>query len=219
MTFKCPWVPAKLCDQQGSLLYQAKSTYEAEQQLLYTLFLYYTYYFDCLTRIKQLASTYALQDNVPQIYERYYIIASRGRLSLLAHGPNPCHFLLNYLHYVNFISYYHDTYYFKNKKRLFGCVFIAENLLIGTSTTGVSEHTHQEHKGLNHQAPRSLLPRWHLAQPAHRTRSRGCTRAIQCALTPQLRLEPIAQCIDGPCNGSMLFLPDVICNSEFNLNQ
>ncbi len=45
----------------------------------------------------------------------------------------------------------------------------------------VSEHTNQEHKGLNHQAPRSLLPLWQLAQLAHRNRTCGCTRAIQSA--------------------------------------
>ncbi len=135
MTFKCPWVPAKLRDQQGGSLYQAKSTCEAEQKLSYTLFLCYTYYFDCLTRIEQLeTSTYALQDNMHQIYEKNHFIESRRKLSLLAHGPNPFHLFLYYLHYVNIISDY--TYYFKDQKMRFGCVFIAENLPIGTFTTG-----------------------------------------------------------------------------------
>ncbi len=68
----CPWAPAKRRDQQGSSLYQAnlKSTFEADWQLLYALFLYYTYHFDRLTRIEQLVtSTYALQDNMPQHLE------------------------------------------------------------------------------------------------------------------------------------------------------
>jgi hypothetical protein len=44
------------------------------------IILYYTYYFDCLTRIEQLVtSTYALQDNIPRIYERYHAIASRRK--------------------------------------------------------------------------------------------------------------------------------------------
>ncbi len=34
----------------------------------------------------------------------------------------------------------------------------------------------------------------------------------------QFRLEPIGQCIKRPGNGSALFLPDVICNSEFDAN-
>ncbi len=115
MTVKCPWAPAKLRDQQGSSLYQAKSTYEAEQQLLYALILYYTYYFECLARIEQLVTlTYALQDNMHRIYERYHAITSRRKLSLLAYGPNPCHFLLYYSHYVTIISYY--TNYFRNQK-------------------------------------------------------------------------------------------------------
>ncbi len=70
MTVKCPWAPAKLHDQQESSLYQAKSRFEAEWQLVYVLFLYYTYYFDCLTRFEQLVtSTYALQDNMSRIYD------------------------------------------------------------------------------------------------------------------------------------------------------
>jgi hypothetical protein len=52
--------------------------------------LYYTHYFKCLTRIEQLViSTYALQANKQQIYEKYHAIASRRKLSLLAHGPCP----------------------------------------------------------------------------------------------------------------------------------
>jgi hypothetical protein len=58
MTVKCPWAPAKLRDEQGTLLYQAKSTFEAERPLLYALFLYNTYYFDCLTRIEQLVTAH-----------------------------------------------------------------------------------------------------------------------------------------------------------------
>ncbi len=34
----------------------------------------------------------------------------------------------------------------------------------------------------------------------------------------QFRLEPITQCINSHCNGSALFLPDVICDSEFDMN-
>jgi hypothetical protein len=101
----------------------------------YTHYFNITYYFECLTRIEQLETlTYALQDNMPRIYERYHAIASRRKLSLLAHGPNPCHFLLYSLHYVKIISDY--TYYFKNPKMRFWCVFIAESLPIGTTTTG-----------------------------------------------------------------------------------
>ena len=36
--------------------------------------------------------------------------------------------------------------------------------------------------------------------------------------SPQFRLEPIAQCIKSPGNGSALFLPDVICYSEVDTN-
>jgi hypothetical protein len=39
MTDKCPGVPAKLCDDQASLLYEAKPTYSAERRQLYALFL------------------------------------------------------------------------------------------------------------------------------------------------------------------------------------
>jgi hypothetical protein len=181
MTVKCPWAPVKLRDQQGSSLYQARSTYEAEQQLLYALFLYYTYYFECLARVEQLViSTYALQDNMHRIYERYHAISSRRKLSLLAHGPNPCHFLLYYLHYVTIIS--HHTYYFKIKKCDLGAYSLQKTCQLAHSPLGVSEHTNQEHQGLNHQAPRSLLPLWQLAQTAHQNRSCGCMRATQSAI-------------------------------------
>ena len=113
------WAPAnlKLRDQQASSLrlYQAKSTKSAEQKLLYELFfvLYLLFWF--LTRIEPLVtSTYALQANIQRIYERYHAITSRRKLSLLAYGPNPCHFLLYYSHYVTIISYY--TNYFRNQK-------------------------------------------------------------------------------------------------------
>ncbi len=85
----------QMCVEQGTLLYQAKSTFKAERPLLYELFLYCTYSFDCLTRIEHwqlVTSACALQDNMPRIYERYHAIASRRKLSLLAYGPNPCHF-------------------------------------------------------------------------------------------------------------------------------
>ncbi len=91
MTVKCPcqWVPAKLRNQQGL---GAQASFIKPTQ-------------HCRTTCQH------------QIYERNHSIASRRKLSLLAHGPNPCHFLLYYLHYVNIISYY--TYYFKNKKMRF----------------------------------------------------------------------------------------------------
>ncbi len=77
----------------------------------------YTYYFECLTRIEQLVtSTYALQANIQRNYERYHTIKSRRKLSLLAHGPNPCHFLLYYSHYVTIISYY--THYFRHQNAI-----------------------------------------------------------------------------------------------------
>jgi hypothetical protein len=78
-------------------------------------FLYYTYHFECLTRIEQLVtSTYALQANIQRIYERYHAITSRRKLSTLAYGLNPCHLLLYYSYYVPIISYY--TNYFRNQK-------------------------------------------------------------------------------------------------------
>ncbi len=39
MTDKCPGVPAKLCDDQASLYYEAKPTHSAERRLLYALYL------------------------------------------------------------------------------------------------------------------------------------------------------------------------------------
>ena len=53
----------------------------------------------------------------------------------------------------------------------------------------------------------------------------SCNRPIGIGLadvhkpsSPQFRLEPIAQFINSPGNGSALFLPDVICHSKFDLN-
>jgi hypothetical protein len=96
--------------------------------------LYYFYYFDCNSRIKQLVtSTYALQANTQQFYEMYHIIASRRKeallhvtsaqfmaFSLVLHALLPYYLLLSLL--------------FHKSETAFGCIFIAENLPIGTST-------------------------------------------------------------------------------------
>jgi hypothetical protein len=48
-------------------------------------FLYYTYYFESVSRILQLVTeTYALQADIQPIFERYHAIASRRKLSLLS---------------------------------------------------------------------------------------------------------------------------------------
>ncbi len=58
----------------------------------------------------------------------------------------------------------------KIKKCYLGAYSLQITCRLAHPPLGVSEYTHQEHQGLNHQAPRSLLPRWQLAQPAHRNR-------------------------------------------------
>ncbi len=70
---------------------------------------------------------------------------------------------------------------FHKSETAIGCVFIAENLPIGTSTTGdqwaYNPRASACYQGLNHQAPTSSLPCCQLPLPAHRDRSRGCTPA------------------------------------------
>jgi hypothetical protein len=214
MTVKYPWAPAKLHDEHGSSLYQAKSTFEAERPLLYALFLYYTYYFDCLTRIEQLVtSAYTLQDNMPLIYERNHSIASRRKLSLLAYGPNPSHCFLYYLHYVTIISDY--TYYLKNQKNAIWVRIHCRKLdswhihhwqSVSIQTKSIKNSI------IKHQVVFSHGGSW-------RDRPTGIGLAdVRQPSSPQFRLEPIAQGIDSLGNGSALFLPDVICNSEFDTN-
>ncbi len=100
-------------------------------------------------------------------------------------------------------------------KMLFGCLLIAENLPICTTTTEDQWAYKPKHQGLNHQAPKCPLPLWQQLQQAHhRDRSRGCTRVIQHAF----RLELIVQYINSWGHGSALFLSDVISNSEFDTN-
>jgi hypothetical protein len=119
---------------------------------------------------------------MPQIYERYHAIASRRKLSLLAHGPNPCHFL-------SFICIMSILFKFqiipiisKTEKCNLSAYSLQKTCQSAQPPLAVSEHTNQEHKGLNHQAPRSILPWWQLMHPAHRNRSHGCMRAIQSAI-------------------------------------
>ncbi len=76
-----------------------------------------------------------------QLNERYYAIASRRKPSLLSHEPNSYPFLLYYAHYITINSllyqYYLLLYFLFHKSELeFGCIFIAENLPIRTSTAG-----------------------------------------------------------------------------------
>ncbi len=82
-------------------------------------FLYYTYYFGCLSRIQQLVtSTYALQADTQRIYEVHHAIESRRKLSLLSHGPYLCRSLLFYTHCFTIISLLYVL--FQNWKRRLG---------------------------------------------------------------------------------------------------
>ena len=88
--------------------------------------MYYTYYFECLSKIQQLVtSTDALQADIQRIYERYHAIVSRRKLSLLSHGPISCPFVFYYTHYVTIICYY--THYFKNQNRDLGAYSLQKN--------------------------------------------------------------------------------------------
>ena len=139
-------------------------------------FLYYAYYFQCLCRIELLVtSTYALQADIQRIYERYHATASRRKLSLLSHWPSLCPFLLYYSHYITIISLLYVL--FQNWKRRLGVYSLQKTCQSAHPPQGISEHTNQEHQGLNHQAPKRLLPRCQMQQPAHPDRSCRCTQA------------------------------------------
>jgi hypothetical protein len=77
---------------------------------------------------------------------------------------------------------YHFIHIISKLETAFGCVFIAENLVISTSTTGDQWGYKQEHQGLNHKSPTSPLLCCQLPQPAHPDRSCGCTPAMQHAI-------------------------------------
>ncbi len=170
-------------------------------------FLYYTYYFECLSRIEQLVtSTYAMQADIQRIYERYHAIASRRKLSFLSQGPNSCPLLLYYSYYVTIIFYY--THYFKTRKCNLGAYSLQKTGQSAHPTQGISEYTNQEHQRLNQAAPKRLFP-WVLQlqlQP-RLNRSHGCTPANYGL-----------QSINSGGNGCSLFLPHVISYSEIDTN-
>ena len=119
-------------------------------------FLYYTYYFECLSRIQQpVTSTYALQADIHRSYEMYVAITSTRKLSFLSHGPNSCPFLLYYTHYITIISYY--TYYFINPKQHLGAYSLPETFQLAHPPQWISQHTNTEPPGLIHRSPTCRL--------------------------------------------------------------
>ncbi len=152
-------------NQQASSLYQAKSTYAAERKLLYALlFILYLLFWmsdqDWAARNLDLRTAGQHTTNLWEVSCHHF-----KKKALLAGtwppmAPHPCLFLLYYSHYVtgwafsarkvrdecfqqgghgmSVILYLLYTYYFRNKKMRFSSssVFIAENLPIGTFTTG-----------------------------------------------------------------------------------
>ncbi len=165
-------------------------------------FLYYLYYFDCLSRIQQLVTwAYALQADIQRFYEMYHAITSRRKLFFLSHGPNSCPFLLYYTHYITIIFYY--TYYFINQNRHLGAYSMQKTCQLAHPPRGIRQHTIQEHQELNHQSP-TCSP--HDVRFRNRSIGIGLADVRQLSST-QFRFELITQSIDTCGNGCSLFLP------------
>ncbi len=108
-------------------------------------------------------------------YERYHATASRRKLSLLSHGPNLCPFHLYYSHYITIISLLYVL--FQKSETGSGCIFIAKNLPICTSTSGDQWAYKPRASETQSSSTKVSSPRCQMQQPAHQDRSRGGTQA------------------------------------------
>ncbi len=173
---------------------------------------YYTYHFECLTRIAQLVTSIdALQADIQRIYEVYNAMESRRKLFLLSQGPNSCPFFC-IIHIMSLL--------------------FAIMLMISKLETAIWVRIHCRklaNPHIHHRWSVSIQPksindsiRKHQSVFSHWG---SCLNhpigPIRLGLTDELqttRFKLIAQCIDSHGNGSAFFLPDVICNSEINQN-
>ncbi len=109
-----------------------------------------------------------------------------------------CHFHLYYSHYITMISY---KLIISDIRNAFWMHIRCRKL---ANRQGISEHTNQEHQGLNHQAPKRLLPRSCSDRPVQI----GLADVRQPTST-QFMFELITQYINSRCNGCALFLPAI----------
>ena len=135
MTDECPGSPATLWEDQTSLLYEAKPTHSAERRLLYALFL-----------VLFLLFWLSVQDLAACNRD----LRTAGRHTTIIWDVScPCikKKALVPVTWAQFMPFYYVLYALKHYYLLlyllfhkldtaFGCVFIAENLPIGTSTIG-----------------------------------------------------------------------------------
>jgi hypothetical protein len=110
---------------------------------------------------------------------------------------SPIHAILFFIICITFsfvfFTLYHYfsllTHYFRKQECNLGAYSLQKTCQFAHPKLGISEHTNQEHQGLNHQAPKCPLPWWQLQQPAH-------WEGIADVRKPssiQFRLEPIPQ--------------------------
>ncbi len=132
---KAPAASSQLQDDQASSLYEAMPTYSAEQGLLNTLFL--ELYLLFWISVQDLAACNFYLCTARLIYNesmRGIMPLDQDKISLLLHGPYSCPFFFCSIHTYYF--YITIIYIITKSETAFGCVFIAENLLISTTTAG-----------------------------------------------------------------------------------
>ena len=177
-------------------------------------FLYYTYYFECLSTIQQpVTSTYALQADIHRSYEMYVAITSRRKLSFRSHGSNHAIFFciiritsLLY-HIILIISWVQNSFWVR-----IDC--------------WKPSNWHIHHRGsVSIQTKGSLDSFIDLQRAVSNDDSRCLNRPIGIVLadvrqptSTQFRFEPITQSIDTCGKDCTLFLPDVIGDSEIGTN-
>ncbi len=139
MTDKCPGVPAKLWDDQASPLYEAKPTYSVERRLLYTLFLVLFILFRLsvqdLAACKTDLRTAGRHTTILWDVSCHHI----KKKALLPWPVTWAQFMaFSFILYTSYHDYFLLYVLFHKSESVFGCVFNAENLPIGSSTTGDS---------------------------------------------------------------------------------